>query len=142
MDCTFMPKKTLKVIKSTTVKQLNQQLNRCLKCTFCFTKEITKNHYSIIFEEGEAAFQTWHLLLWHHVFCVPDINECSELNKKMSLCKNGKCINTQGSYKCVCLPGFVHSAQHNYCVPQRQNATSTSTEWPAGGARYNKNTLI
>lgn len=62
------------------------------------------------------------------VVCVPDINECSELNTKMSLCKNGKCINTQGSYKCVCLPGFVHSAQHNYCVPHRQNATSTSTE--------------
>uniref|UniRef100_A0A671Q7L0 Latent-transforming growth factor beta-binding protein 3 n=1 Tax=Sinocyclocheilus anshuiensis TaxID=1608454 RepID=A0A671Q7L0_9TELE len=57
------------------------------------------------------------------------INECSELNTKMSLCKNGKCINTQGSYKCVCLPGFVNSALHNnYCVPQRQNATSTSTE--------------
>ncbi|XP_052001305.1 latent-transforming growth factor beta-binding protein 1-like isoform X3 [Xyrauchen texanus] len=59
--------------------------------------------------------------------CV-DINECSELNSKMSLCKNGKCINTQGSYKCECLLGFIHSAQHNYCVPHRQNATTTNRE--------------
>ncbi|TRY90772.1 hypothetical protein DNTS_028646 [Danionella cerebrum] len=59
--------------------------------------------------------------------CV-HINECSELNAKMSLCKNGNCINTQGSYKCVCLPGFIHSAQHNYCVPHRKNTTSSSLE--------------
>ncbi|KAB0380266.1 hypothetical protein FD755_008050 [Muntiacus reevesi] len=46
-----------------------------------------------------------------------DVNECDELNNRMSLCKNAKCINTEGSYKCVCLPGFVPSDKPNYCTP-------------------------
>lgn len=44
-----------------------------------------------------------------------DVNECSELNKRMVLCKNAQCINTVGSYQCVCLPGFT-SERDNYCV--------------------------
>lgn len=55
-----------------------------------------------------------------HVFCCPllaDVNECNELNNRMSLCKNAKCINTEGSYKCLCLPGYVPSDKPNYCTP-------------------------
>uniref|UniRef100_A0AAY5EAH0 Latent transforming growth factor beta binding protein 1 n=1 Tax=Electrophorus electricus TaxID=8005 RepID=A0AAY5EAH0_ELEEL len=62
--------------------------------------------------------------------CV-DVNECSELNKQMSLCKNAKCINTKGSYKCQCVPGYTQSDQPNYCVPIQQstsNTASTATE--------------
>lgn len=54
------------------------------------------------------------------VFCCPlfaDVNECNELNNRMSLCKNAKCINTEGSYKCLCLPGYVPSDKPNYCTP-------------------------
>ncbi|KAG9344602.1 hypothetical protein JZ751_011274 [Albula glossodonta] len=57
-----------------------------------------------------------------------DVNECSELNNQMSLCKNAKCINTQGSYKCVCFPGFVQSEHPNYCVPAIKQAEATATE--------------
>jgi len=46
-----------------------------------------------------------------------DVNECNELNNRMSLCKNAKCINTEGSYKCLCLPGYVPSDKPNYCTP-------------------------
>ncbi len=45
-----------------------------------------------------------------------DVNECLELNSRMSLCKNAKCINTVGSYQCECLPGFTASDEPNYCV--------------------------
>lgn len=51
------------------------------------------------------------------VWFIADVNECDELNNRMSLCKNAKCINTEGSYKCVCLPGFVPSDKPNYCTP-------------------------
>ncbi|PIO39847.1 hypothetical protein AB205_0013740 [Aquarana catesbeiana] len=44
------------------------------------------------------------------------VNECNELNSRMSLCKNAKCINTEGSYKCVCLPGYIPSDKPNYCT--------------------------
>lgn len=65
-----------------------------------------------------------HFLLgwyWNFFTCmvwlVADVNECDELNNRMSLCKNAKCINTEGSYKCVCLPGYVPSDKPNYCTP-------------------------
>lgn len=51
---------------------------------------------------------------WYFLFL--DVNECNELNSRMSLCKNAKCINTEGSYKCVCLPGYIPSDKPNYCT--------------------------
>jgi hypothetical protein len=51
------------------------------------------------------------------VWFIADVNECSELNNRMSLCKNAKCINTEGSYKCLCLPGYIPSDKPNYCTP-------------------------
>ncbi|MGH0148738.1 UNVERIFIED_CONTAM: hypothetical protein FKN15_038880 [Acipenser sinensis] len=50
--------------------------------------------------------------------CV-DINECAELNKRGSLCKNSHCINTSGSYKCFCKPGFIPARRPNICVRSR-----------------------
>lgn len=58
-----------------------------------------------------------------------DVNECSELNNRMSLCKNAKCINTVGSYQCVCLPGFTASDKPNYCVEVTTHQTSSHTQW-------------
>lgn len=60
-----------------------------------------------------------HSLFYLHVLVFPsaDVNECNELNNRMSLCKNAKCINTEGSYKCLCLPGYVPSDKPNYCTP-------------------------
>lgn len=57
-----------------------------------------------------------------------DVNECLELNNRMSLCKNAKCINTVGSYQCVCLPGFTVSDKPNYCVEAATHQTSTHTQ--------------
>lgn len=56
----------------------------------------------------------FHVL--HFVSLTSDVNECTELNDKMSLCRNAKCINTDGSYKCECLPGYAASDQPNYCI--------------------------
>ena len=35
---------------------------------------------------------------------LEDINECHDMN---SLCENGRCSNTFGSYMCTCSNGFV-----------------------------------
>lgn len=61
--------------------------------------------------------------------CV-DVNECLELNPRMSLCKNAECINTVGSYRCECLPGYTASDQNNYCI-----RASLEEERPPGGAK-------
>ncbi|XP_058243291.1 latent-transforming growth factor beta-binding protein 4-like isoform X4 [Hemibagrus wyckioides] len=46
--------------------------------------------------------------------CV-DINECLQ----PGFCENGKCVNTRGSYSCVCKPGFLLDASHGLCISQK-----------------------
>lgn len=66
---------------------------------------------SVLFARGvRQSSLTWAAPL------LADVNECDELNNRMSLCKNAKCINTEGSYKCLCLPGYVPSDRPNYCT--------------------------
>ncbi|XP_069750084.1 latent-transforming growth factor beta-binding protein 3 isoform X1 [Narcine bancroftii] len=45
-----------------------------------------------------------------------DINECRERHHKGSLCKNARCLNTMGSYRCVCFQGFVPERRHGRCI--------------------------
>lgn len=43
----------------------------------------------------------------------PDIDECRVMG---NLCKNGQCINTLGSYHCVCKPGYTTDITATQCV--------------------------
>ncbi|XP_078103309.1 latent-transforming growth factor beta-binding protein 4 isoform X2 [Sander vitreus] len=43
--------------------------------------------------------------------CV-DVNECLH----PGLCENGICVNTRGSYSCVCRAGFILDASHGICI--------------------------
>ncbi|XP_053176279.1 latent-transforming growth factor beta-binding protein 4 [Scomber japonicus] len=45
--------------------------------------------------------------------CV-DVNECLQ----PGLCENGICVNTGGSYSCVCRAGFILDASHGICISQ------------------------
>ncbi|XP_039986751.1 latent-transforming growth factor beta-binding protein 1-like [Xiphias gladius] len=45
--------------------------------------------------------------------CV-DVNECLQ----PWLCENGICVNTMGSYSCVCRAGFILDASHGICISQ------------------------
>ena len=44
-----------------------------------------------------------------------DINECREGTARCG--PNSECINTEGSYSCACLPGFIQSDLTKGCVP-------------------------
>ncbi|XP_059420517.1 latent-transforming growth factor beta-binding protein 4-like isoform X3 [Carassius carassius] len=46
--------------------------------------------------------------------CV-DINECLQ----PGFCENGNCVNTRGSYSCVCKEGYLLDASHGICISQK-----------------------
>jgi len=43
-----------------------------------------------------------------------DIDECRESGN--SICANGKCENSPGSYKCTCNPGYELSPDGTFCI--------------------------
>ncbi len=43
---------------------------------------------------------------------VPDINECDQ----SGLCLNGRCVNTEGSFRCICSTGYEISSDGRYCT--------------------------
>ncbi|KAM4721002.1 latent-transforming growth factor beta-binding protein 3 isoform 2-T2 [Rhinophrynus dorsalis] len=49
-----------------------------------------------------------------------DLDECRQKNPRGSICKNSRCINTMGSFRCVCKPGYTWSRHPHICIPQRK----------------------
>uniref|UniRef100_H3BAG9 EGF-like domain-containing protein n=1 Tax=Latimeria chalumnae TaxID=7897 RepID=H3BAG9_LATCH len=49
-----------------------------------------------------------------------DIDKCREFNQRGPLCKNARCVNTSGSYYCVCRQGFMPAWLPNICIWQRR----------------------
>lgn len=41
-----------------------------------------------------------------------DINEC----ETPGICMNGRCVNTDGSYRCECFPGLAVGLDGRVCV--------------------------
>lgn len=47
------------------------------------------------------------------LYCIfSDHDECATTN----MCLNGMCINEDGSFKCICKPGFVLASSGRYCT--------------------------
>ncbi|XP_029449746.1 latent-transforming growth factor beta-binding protein 1 isoform X3 [Rhinatrema bivittatum] len=53
-----------------------------------------------------------------------DINEC----RLQGVCPNGECLNTMGSYRCTCKPGFVPDPTLSSCIPD--NPTVSEEKGP------------
>ncbi|XP_077313974.1 latent-transforming growth factor beta-binding protein 3 isoform X5 [Lithobates pipiens] len=49
-----------------------------------------------------------------------DLDECRQKNPRGSLCKNSRCLNTIGSFRCVCKLGYIRSRHPHICIPQRK----------------------
>lgn len=48
---------------------------------------------------------------------VADVDECRTVE---DICENGDCINQQGTFQCICPPGFEISPDGTKCVDYRQ----------------------
>ena len=48
-----------------------------------------------------------------------DVDECSDFNDGQEICPNGRCINRDPGYICVCNPGFIPSQDQKTCLDAR-----------------------
>lgn len=55
---------------------------------------------------------TLKIILPCYVF-VTDRNECQEIP---NVCSHGECIDTQGSYRCLCHNGFKATLDQTMCM--------------------------
>ncbi|KAM8947004.1 latent-transforming growth factor beta-binding protein 1 isoform 2-T2 [Pelodytes ibericus] len=77
--------------------------NKCMKCP----KKMTFPGYSQ-FMECPQGYKRMNA-----TFCQ-DINEC----RMQTVCPNGECLNTIGSYRCTCKQGFVPDPTLSACVAE------------------------
>lgn len=61
-----------------------------------------------------AAFESVAVFKLHFPF-FSDINECLQSDR---ICKNGRCINIEGSFQCVCKVGFQLMPDGKNCEGQ------------------------
>lgn len=99
--------------------RLDQSRTRCIglySLRWCYkVLLLAKTWYAMIY----LLFLQLELIWKCSSLCLPDIDECAEPGARVSPCKNARCVNTAGSYKCFCKQGFVPTRRPNSCVRRR-----------------------
>lgn len=73
----------------------------------------------VVVTHTEIHFTALNSLVHWVCLSVPDIDECAEPGPRITSCKNARCVNTFGSYKCYCKHGFVPTRRQNVCARRR-----------------------
>lgn len=53
-----------------------------------------------------------YLCLCFFIFYLIDLDEC----QLQGVCPNGMCVNTMGSFRCMCAPGYVPDPTFTSCI--------------------------
>uniref|UniRef100_A0A8C7FFH7 Latent-transforming growth factor beta-binding protein 2 n=1 Tax=Oncorhynchus kisutch TaxID=8019 RepID=A0A8C7FFH7_ONCKI len=80
-------------------------LNKCTECP-------TKPAYAVIANGQVECPKGYKRMNLTH---CQDINECL-MN---GICKNAECLNTRGSYRCTCKPGYMLDPARSHCVSDK-----------------------
>uniref|UniRef100_A0A3Q4M8I5 Latent transforming growth factor beta binding protein 2 n=1 Tax=Neolamprologus brichardi TaxID=32507 RepID=A0A3Q4M8I5_NEOBR len=80
-------------------------LNKCQKCP-------TKPAYAVIANGQVECSKGFKRMNVTH---CQDINECL----LPGICKNAECLNTKGSYRCTCKPGYMLDPARSHCVSDK-----------------------
>ncbi|KAJ8288856.1 hypothetical protein COCON_G00015150 [Conger conger] len=80
-------------------------LNKCTECP-------PKPAYAVIANGQVECPKGYKRMNLTH---CQDINECL----MPGICKNADCLNTRGSYRCTCKPGYMLDAARSHCVSDK-----------------------
>ncbi|KAK6307218.1 hypothetical protein J4Q44_G00223660 [Coregonus suidteri] len=80
-------------------------LNKCTECP-------TKPTYAVIANGQVECPKGYKRVNLTH---CQDINECL----MSGICKNAECLNTRGSYRCTCKPGYMLDPARSHCVSDK-----------------------
>ncbi|XP_064183749.1 latent-transforming growth factor beta-binding protein 2-like [Anguilla rostrata] len=80
-------------------------LNKCTECP-------PKPAYAVIANGQVECPKGYKRMNLTH---CQDINECL----MPGICKNAECLNTKGSYRCTCKPGYMLDAARSHCVSDK-----------------------
>ncbi|KAJ8304383.1 hypothetical protein KUTeg_017966 [Tegillarca granosa] len=98
------------------------QYGRCINTVGSFTCQCPTG-YKLTQDgancRGKCQYPTGYRLTQNGANCQ-DVDECLEL---FSMCENGRCINTDGSYECTCLDGYVLTPGRDRCVDKNECLT-------------------
>lgn len=106
-------KKTAFTCLQTTATRMWNYINSHKKyCVYVWDmwSSWLKLHFSII-----SSCPVSQIFPFYFYICVSvlDLNECTA---KPGICKNGRCENTIGSYRCRCDQGFVATPTQTECI--------------------------
>uniref|UniRef100_A0A8C4T1F0 Latent transforming growth factor beta binding protein 2 n=1 Tax=Erpetoichthys calabaricus TaxID=27687 RepID=A0A8C4T1F0_ERPCA len=80
-------------------------LNKCTECPPKPANAVIENGH-VKCPKGYKRMNSTH---------CQDINECL----MPGICKNSECLNTRGSYRCTCKPGFMLDVARSHCVSEK-----------------------
>lgn len=89
---------------------------RCERCPYKYSPEYQKLCLDSGFTSDGQGIIEFNYLFTNTIIVsvsVIDVNECATMP---DLCQNGKCINTLGSYRCICNRGYKADTSGLFCI--------------------------
>lgn len=94
-------------VHKTETVQLHCLMNEGLEC--CLTRKLVYFHR---FLPLDINCVKRIIIKWCHSVSAPDTDEC----ETPGMCMNGRCINTEGSFRCECMAGMAVGLDGRVCV--------------------------
>jgi len=83
-----------------------------------------RSHFLILYNWFKSASDRHFIILYNWFKSASDVNECKTIIARCD--SHSVCINTPGSFRCICLPNFQMNDK-NVCVGKQSNPVHIAT---------------
>lgn len=105
-----------KSLKRTAVAQWEQLGARCVNTVLVKELKSTKSSASKLVTLSMDTVKLNIIYSFLTIYAISRTLDIDECNTIPGLCKNGRCINTLGSYRCMCNKGYRPDHSGTRCV--------------------------